>query len=155
MLGRPIMPECLVPESLSDLELERAKLLEQFLGLGDFRPGSITASVRPCARPNRRLRNLSAGNSSANNWWPSTKKFVRFVRSRRKGAAGRHRQKNRCCGPSGNYARNKLAAGPYLCRAPQDRSHGLGSCRAGATGEPASDWSHSLNRFVTLRSSRR
>jgi hypothetical protein len=36
------MPESLVPESLPDLELERAKLLEQFLCLGDFRPGSIT-----------------------------------------------------------------------------------------------------------------
>src|ERR1700730_15280327 len=46
--GEPAMPECLVPESLTDLELERAKLLEQFLGLGDFRPGSMTASVRRC-----------------------------------------------------------------------------------------------------------
>ena len=45
------MPECLVPESLTDLELKRAKLLEQFLGLGDFRPGSITASVRRCGKP--------------------------------------------------------------------------------------------------------
>ena len=45
------MPECLVPESLPDLELERAKLLEQFLSLGDFRPGSITASVRRCGKP--------------------------------------------------------------------------------------------------------
>jgi uncharacterized protein DUF6788 len=44
------MPECLVPESLTDLELERAKLLEQFLSLGDFRPGSITASVRRCGK---------------------------------------------------------------------------------------------------------
>ena len=45
------MPECLVPESLTDLERERAKLLEQFLSLGDFRPGSITASVRLCGKP--------------------------------------------------------------------------------------------------------
>jgi hypothetical protein len=45
------MPECLVPESLTDLERERAKLLEQFLSLGDFRPGSITASVRRCGKP--------------------------------------------------------------------------------------------------------
>jgi len=45
------MPECLVPESLPDLELERAKLLEQFLSLADFRPGSITASVRRCGKP--------------------------------------------------------------------------------------------------------
>src|SRR6202162_3801917 len=45
------MPECLVPESLPDLELEHAKLLEQFLSLGDFRPGSITAVVRRCGKP--------------------------------------------------------------------------------------------------------
>lgn len=44
------MPECLVPESLPELERERAKLLEQFLSLGDFRPGSITASVRRCGK---------------------------------------------------------------------------------------------------------
>jgi hypothetical protein len=44
------MPECLVPESLPDLELERTKLLEQ-LRLGDFRPGSITASLRRCGKP--------------------------------------------------------------------------------------------------------
>ena len=102
------MPVCLVTESLTDLELERAKLLEQFLRLGDFRPGSITASVRRCGkptchcakpndsghepqfrltrkvnggqsmkvspllrlceRPNEKLRNFSAGNSSGKNW---------------------------------------------------------------------------------------
>ncbi|HWO31937.1 MAG TPA: DUF6788 family protein [Candidatus Acidoferrum sp.] len=45
------MPECSVPESLPDLELERAKLLEQFLSLADFRPGSITVSVRRCGKP--------------------------------------------------------------------------------------------------------
>jgi hypothetical protein len=45
------MPECLVSQSLIDLERERAKLLEQFLSLGDFRPGSITASVRRCGKP--------------------------------------------------------------------------------------------------------
>jgi hypothetical protein len=33
------------------LERERAKLLEQFLSLGDFRPGSITGSVRLCGKP--------------------------------------------------------------------------------------------------------
>lgn len=45
------MPECLVSQSLTDLERERTKLLEQFLSLGDFRPGSITASVRRCGKP--------------------------------------------------------------------------------------------------------
>ncbi|HKN34109.1 MAG TPA: DUF6788 family protein [Terriglobales bacterium] len=44
------MPECLMPQSLADLELERAKLLEQFRSLSDFRPGSITASVRRCGK---------------------------------------------------------------------------------------------------------
>lgn len=38
-------------ESLADLELQRAKLLQQFLTLGDFRPGSITVSVRRCGKP--------------------------------------------------------------------------------------------------------
>ena len=40
-----------MPESLPDLEAERAALLEQFLSLSDFRPGSITASVRRCGKP--------------------------------------------------------------------------------------------------------
>jgi hypothetical protein len=44
------MPECPVPESLPELELERTKLREQFLRLGDFRPGSITASLRRCGK---------------------------------------------------------------------------------------------------------
>lgn len=48
---------------------------------------------RLCARPKGRWRNFSVGNSSANNCWPSTKKFVRFVRWPRKGAAGRPRKK--------------------------------------------------------------
>jgi hypothetical protein len=45
------MPESLMPESLVDLEAERAKLLQQFVSLSDFRPGSITASVRRCGKP--------------------------------------------------------------------------------------------------------
>jgi hypothetical protein len=45
------MPESLMPDSLPDLEAERADLLEQFLSLSDFRPGSITASVRRCGKP--------------------------------------------------------------------------------------------------------
>jgi hypothetical protein len=40
-----------MPESLVDLEAERAKLLQQFVSLSDFRPGSITASVRRCGKP--------------------------------------------------------------------------------------------------------
>jgi len=32
-------------DSLSALEADRSQLLEEFLGLGDLRPGSITAVV--------------------------------------------------------------------------------------------------------------
>ena len=39
-----------MPDSLSTLEADRSKLLEEFLGLGDLRPGSITAVVRRCRR---------------------------------------------------------------------------------------------------------
>ena len=45
------MPESRMPESLADLESERAKLLEQLLSLSDLRPGSITASRRRCGKP--------------------------------------------------------------------------------------------------------
>jgi len=37
--------------SLAALEADRSKLLEQFLHLGDLRPGSITAVVRRCGKP--------------------------------------------------------------------------------------------------------
>ena len=40
-----------MPDSLTALEVNRSKLLQQFLGLGDLRPGSITAVVRPCGKP--------------------------------------------------------------------------------------------------------
>jgi hypothetical protein len=40
-----------MPDSLSTLEADRSKLLEEFLGLGDLRPGSITAVVRRCGKP--------------------------------------------------------------------------------------------------------
>jgi hypothetical protein len=40
-----------LPESLVELEAERPKLLQQFVSLSDFRPGSITASVRRCGKP--------------------------------------------------------------------------------------------------------
>jgi hypothetical protein len=38
-------------DDLATLEMERAQILEQFLGLGDLRPGSITAVVRRCGKP--------------------------------------------------------------------------------------------------------
>jgi len=38
-------------DDLATFEMERAQVLEQFLGLGDLRPGSITAVVRRCGKP--------------------------------------------------------------------------------------------------------
>ena len=37
--------------SLAALEAERARLLQQFLTLGDFRPGSVSAVPRRCGKP--------------------------------------------------------------------------------------------------------
>ena len=36
---------------LASLESQRSQLLEEFLGLGDLRPGSITAVTRRCGKP--------------------------------------------------------------------------------------------------------
>src|ERR1039457_5794201 len=38
-------------DSLAAFEVDRSKILVEFLGLGDFRPGSITAGVRRCGKP--------------------------------------------------------------------------------------------------------
>src|ERR1700732_1237617 len=40
-----------VPDSISALEAQRTGLLQEFLGFGDLRPGSITASRRLCGKP--------------------------------------------------------------------------------------------------------
>src|SRR5713226_3204715 len=40
-----------MPTPLATLEADRSKLLEEFLRLGDLRPGSITAVVRRCGKP--------------------------------------------------------------------------------------------------------
>lgn len=40
-----------MPDTLEALEARRSKLLEQFLSLGDLRPGSITAVTRRCGKP--------------------------------------------------------------------------------------------------------
>ena len=40
-----------MPDSLATLEAKRSKLLEEFLSLGDLRPGSITAVIRRCGKP--------------------------------------------------------------------------------------------------------
>jgi len=38
-------------DDLESLETQRSKLLEEFLRLGDFRPGSVTATTRRCGKP--------------------------------------------------------------------------------------------------------
>lgn len=38
-------------DPLAALEADRSRLLEEFLRLGDLRPGSITAVVRRCGKP--------------------------------------------------------------------------------------------------------
>lgn len=40
-----------MPQSLADLEVARTALLQQFLTLGDFRPGTVSASPRHCGKP--------------------------------------------------------------------------------------------------------
>jgi hypothetical protein len=40
-----------MPDALNTLESARSRLLEEFLRLGDLRPGSITAVVRRCGKP--------------------------------------------------------------------------------------------------------
>jgi hypothetical protein len=40
-----------MPTSLAALETDRSQLLQEFLGLGDLRPGSIGAVVRRCGKP--------------------------------------------------------------------------------------------------------
>lgn len=37
--------------TLANLEAARTKLLQQFLGLGDFRPGTVSAVPRRCGKP--------------------------------------------------------------------------------------------------------
>src|SRR6266566_1814207 len=41
----------LMPDDVDALETKRSKLLEEFLGLGDLRPGSLTAVMRRCGKP--------------------------------------------------------------------------------------------------------
>jgi hypothetical protein len=41
-----------MPDSLAALEAHRSDLLHRFVGLGDLRPGSITAVVRRCGKAN-------------------------------------------------------------------------------------------------------
>jgi hypothetical protein len=38
-------------QSLTDLEAARSKLLQRFLTLGDFRPGTVSAVPRRCGKP--------------------------------------------------------------------------------------------------------
>jgi hypothetical protein len=39
-----------MPETLNSLEVQRSKILQQFLSLGDLRPGSISAAVHRCGK---------------------------------------------------------------------------------------------------------
>lgn len=38
-------------DDLASLEAQRSHILEEFLALGDLRPGSITAVIRRCGKP--------------------------------------------------------------------------------------------------------
>ena len=40
-----------MPDGLQELEAERSKILQQFISLGDLRPGSICAVARRCGKP--------------------------------------------------------------------------------------------------------
>lgn len=40
-----------MPQSLADLETRRTSILQQFLTLGDLRPGTATAAPRRCGKP--------------------------------------------------------------------------------------------------------
>jgi hypothetical protein len=40
-----------MPDDLATLEAQRSELLQEFLGLRDLRPGSITAVTRRCGKP--------------------------------------------------------------------------------------------------------
>jgi hypothetical protein len=40
-----------MPQSLAELEAARCKLQQQFLTLGDFRPGTVSAAPRRCGKP--------------------------------------------------------------------------------------------------------
>lgn len=40
-----------MPDSIDALQSQRSKLLQEFLSLGDLRPGSITAVIRRCGKP--------------------------------------------------------------------------------------------------------
>jgi hypothetical protein len=43
-----------MPETLPQLEVQRAQVVQEIAGLGDFRRGSITAIVGRCGKPNCR-----------------------------------------------------------------------------------------------------
>lgn len=40
-----------MPATLTDLESQRNRLLQQFMSLGDFRPGTVSAIPRRCGKP--------------------------------------------------------------------------------------------------------
>ena len=40
-----------MPQSLAELEATRNRILQQFLTLGDFRPGTVSTTPRRCGKP--------------------------------------------------------------------------------------------------------
>lgn len=40
-----------MPQSLPELEASRARVLKEFLALGDLRPGTVSAAPRRCGKP--------------------------------------------------------------------------------------------------------
>ena len=64
-----------MPNDLANLETQRSKLLEEFLDLGDLRPGSITAVTRRCGKPSCHC----AKRNAARTWRPSTKRSRQIV----------------------------------------------------------------------------
>ncbi len=71
-------------DPLNSLEAQRIKILRQFLGLGDLRPGSISAVVHRCgksychcAKPNDpghapQIRGRSPNSTAFRSWAPSS-----------------------------------------------------------------------------------
>jgi hypothetical protein len=55
-----------MPDDVATLGTQRSKLLEEFLSLGDLRPGSITAVIRRCGKPSCRCAKHNVPDKSRN-----------------------------------------------------------------------------------------
>jgi hypothetical protein len=99
-------------DDLATLETQRSKLLEEFLRLGDLRPGSITAVTRRCGKPSchcakpndptipprcarrsKKSPSFTVCRGLARTWSPSTTRSVDSARLRSIGVAGASRKK--------------------------------------------------------------